>query len=97
MTESPLPRHLLVVTILLLTPLLAQADVVSSVNKVRAHGCSGSPGGEVFLRQTRQLDAVAQQLARGTRVAGSASQAARAAASALQRLSAAKGRVETPS
>lgn len=65
MTESPLPRHLLVVTILLLTPLLAQADVVSSVNKVRAHGCSGSPGGEVFLRQTRQLDAVAQRLARG--------------------------------
>jgi len=65
MTDSPLLRHLLVVTLLALAPLTASADIVSSVNKVRAHGCSGGRGGQIFLRESRQLDAVAQQLARG--------------------------------
>lgn len=65
MTELSLPRHLLWVTIFLLAPLLAQADVVGSVNKVRAHGCPGHPGGAVSVHETRLLDSVARQLARG--------------------------------
>jgi uncharacterized protein YkwD len=66
MTDSPLPRHLLLFTILALMPLAAAADVVSSINKVRAHGCPGRAGGGVPLRPSRQLDAVARQLERGT-------------------------------
>jgi uncharacterized protein YkwD len=65
MTDSPLLRHLWVVTILLLTPLVGRADIISSVNKVRAHGCPGGHGGGVILRETRQLDAVARELAQG--------------------------------
>jgi uncharacterized protein YkwD len=65
MTESPVLRHLLVVTLLALAPLTAAADIVSSVNKVRAQGCPGRHGGVAPLRETRQLDAVARQLARG--------------------------------
>ena len=65
MTESPFLRHLLVLTLLALVPLTAAADIVSSVNKVRAQGCPGRRGGEVPLRESRQLDAVARQLARG--------------------------------
>ena len=69
MTESPFLRHLLVLTLLALVPLTAAADIVSSVNKVRAQGCPGRRGGEVPLRESRQLDAVARQLARGDRSA----------------------------
>jgi uncharacterized protein YkwD len=65
MTESPVLRHLLVLALLALAPLTAAADIVSSVNKVRAQGCPGKRGGEVPLRETRQLDAVARQLAGG--------------------------------
>jgi uncharacterized protein YkwD len=65
MTESPVLRHLLMVTLLALAPLTAAADIVSSVNKVRAQGCPGRHGGVAPLRETRQLDAVARQLARG--------------------------------
>ena len=65
MTESPVLRHLLVLTLLALVPLTAAADIVSSINKVRAQGCPGRRGGELPLRQNRQLDAVARQLARG--------------------------------
>jgi uncharacterized protein YkwD len=65
MTESPVLRHLLVLTLLALAPLTAAADIVSSINKVRAQGCPGRRGGEAPLRQNRQLDAVARQLARG--------------------------------
>jgi uncharacterized protein YkwD len=65
MTESSVLRHLLVLTLLALAPLTAAADIVSSVNKVRAQGCPGKRGGEAPLRETRQLDAVARQLARG--------------------------------
>jgi len=65
MTESPFLRHLLVLTLLALVPLTAAADIVTSVNKVRAQGCPGRRGGEVPLRESRQLDAVARQLARG--------------------------------
>jgi uncharacterized protein YkwD len=53
------------VTLLALAPLTAAADIVSSVNKVRAQGCPGRHGGVAPLRETRQLDAVARQLARG--------------------------------
>ena len=66
MTDSPPPRHLLWFTILALMPVAATADVVGSINKVRAHGCPGRPGGGVPLRPNRQLDAVARQLERGT-------------------------------
>lgn len=65
MTDSPLSRHLLLFTILALTPLAAAADIVSSFNKVRAHGCPGRPGGEAPLHASRQLDAIARQLERG--------------------------------
>jgi uncharacterized protein YkwD len=65
MTESPVLRHLLIATILALTPLTAAADIVSSVNKVRAQGCPGRRGGEAPLRENRQLDTVARELARG--------------------------------
>ena len=82
MTESMTLRHLLVeglrptspgriplllgFLLLVVTPLSASADVVSSVNKVRAHGCPGRPGGEIPLRENSRLNAVARQLSRGT-------------------------------
>jgi uncharacterized protein YkwD len=65
MTESPVLRHFLVVMTLALTPLSAAADVLSSINKVRAQGCPGGHGGAAPLRENRQLNAVAQQLSRG--------------------------------
>jgi uncharacterized protein YkwD len=65
MTESPVLRHFLVFTLLALTPLIASADVVSSINKVRAQGCPGRRGGEGALRESRLLDAVARELSRG--------------------------------
>lgn len=65
MTDSPLLRHLLLFMALALTPLAAAADVVSSINKVRAHGCPGRPGGEAPLHASPQLDAIARQLERG--------------------------------
>jgi uncharacterized protein YkwD len=65
MTESPLLRHLLMLLMLALTPLSASADVVSSVNKVRAQGCPGRHGAGGPLRESSRLDAVAKQLARG--------------------------------
>ncbi len=66
MTESPFLRHLLVVTVIAaLVPATAAADIVSSVNKVRAQGCPGRHAAAAPLRESRQLDAVARQLARG--------------------------------
>jgi uncharacterized protein YkwD len=65
MTESPALRYLLLVLMLALRPLDASADVVSSINKVRAQGCPGGRGGQVPLRQNSRLDGVAKQLARG--------------------------------
>jgi uncharacterized protein YkwD len=50
---------------LALTPLCASADVVSSVNEVRAQGCPGRHGAPAPLRESSRLDAVAKQLARG--------------------------------
>ena len=70
MTESTLLRHLLWVTLLALIPLTAAADIVNSINKVRAHGCPGRHAGQVFLRESRQLDAVARQLSRGLNLVG---------------------------
>jgi uncharacterized protein YkwD len=75
MTGSPRLRHFLVGTLLALTPQPSAADMVNSVNKVRAHGCPGRHGGLISLRETRQLDAVAQQLSRGMDL-GRAQQAA---------------------
>ena len=65
MTDSSLSRHLLLSMVLALTPLAAAADIVSSVNKVRAHGCLGQPGGEAPLHASPQLDAIARQLEGG--------------------------------
>jgi uncharacterized protein YkwD len=65
MTDSPLLRHLVFMSLLALAPLTAAADVVSSINKVRAHGCPGRSGGEAPLRETSRLNSVAKQLARG--------------------------------
>ena len=61
MTESPVFRHLLIVLMLALTPLAASADVLSSVNKVRAQGCPGRHGTGGPLRESSKLDAVAKQ------------------------------------
>ena len=65
MTDSPPLRHLILVIILALTPLAAAADVLSSINKVRAQGCPGQPGGAAPLRASRQLEAIARQLEAG--------------------------------
>jgi uncharacterized protein YkwD len=65
MTEFPAVRHFIVIVILALTPPIASADVVSSVNKVRAQGCPGGRGGQAPLRENSRLDAVARELARG--------------------------------
>jgi len=67
MTEFPTFRQLLksFAMMLALTPLVASADVVSSVNKVRAQGCPGSHGGRAPLRENSRLDAVARKLAGG--------------------------------
>jgi uncharacterized protein YkwD len=65
MNDSQTFRYLLMAMLLALTPLRASADVISSINKVRAQGCPGRPGGEVPLRENSRLNAVARQLARG--------------------------------
>src|SRR5579862_627279 len=52
-------------SILTLSPLTASADILSSVNKVRTRGCPGRPGGQLPVRESSRLDAVAKQLARG--------------------------------
>jgi uncharacterized protein YkwD len=58
-------RASFVIFVLALTPLVAWADVVSSVNKVRAQGCPGGHGGQAPLRENSHLDAVAKQLGAG--------------------------------
>jgi len=55
----------LLLTLMLLTPLTASADVVGSINKVRAQGCPGQRGGAAPLRENSRLNSVAKQLARG--------------------------------
>ena len=82
MTGSPPLRHLLWVTLLALIPLTAAADIIGSVNKVRAHGCPGRQGGQVSLRESQQLDAVARQLSRGLNLDGAQKAAGYHAASA---------------
>jgi uncharacterized protein YkwD len=65
MTEPPVLRQMIVLLVVALTPLTAAADVVQAVNKVRAHGCPGSRGTGVALRENPRLNAVARQLSRG--------------------------------
>lgn len=65
MTDSPPFRHCLWTTIIALMPLGAAANVVGSINKLRAHGCPGGHRGEAPLRENSRLNAVARQLARG--------------------------------
>lgn len=65
MTDSPFFRQFLLATICALTPLGASANVVSSINKVRAYGCPGGRGGEVPLKENSRLNAVARKLAGG--------------------------------
>ena len=65
MTRSQPSRHLIIMLLILLAPLSASADVVGSINKVRAQGCPGRRGGETPLRENSRLDSVAKQLARG--------------------------------
>lgn len=65
MTDSPALRYLLIVTILALTPLSSRADVLGSINKVRAQGCPGRRAGQAPLKQIARLSAVAKQLSRG--------------------------------
>jgi len=68
MTESRLLCHLMValgIFMLTLMPTGASADVIGSVNKVRAQGCAGGQGGRAPLRENGRLNAVAKQLARG--------------------------------
>ena len=65
MTDSPIFRQFLVALILMLMSASASADVVRSINKVRAYGCPGGRGGEVPVRENPRLNAVARQLASG--------------------------------
>lgn len=65
MTESRLLRQMAILVLGALAPLTASADIVSSINKVRAHGCPGRPGGETPVRESSRLDAVAKQLSHG--------------------------------
>ncbi|HEY6927457.1 MAG TPA: CAP domain-containing protein [Steroidobacteraceae bacterium] len=65
MTDSPLFRQFLVAIIVASLPLSTSANVVSSINKVRARGCPGGRGGEAPLKENSRLNAVARQLARG--------------------------------
>jgi uncharacterized protein YkwD len=65
MTDSAPLRYLLLLLLLALTPLTASADVISSINKVRAQGCPGGRGGLPPLQKNSRLNAVAKQLSRG--------------------------------
>lgn len=65
MTQSFRLRHLAIVALAAFTPLTASADVVGSINKVRAQGCPGHRGDLPPLRENSRLDAVARQLSRG--------------------------------
>jgi len=65
MTDSPMFRQFLLALIVALMPLSASANVVVSINKVRAHGCPGGRGGGAPLRENSRLTAVARQLAHG--------------------------------
>jgi uncharacterized protein YkwD len=49
----------------LLLPTLAPADVIDSVNAVRASGCEGKPGGVAPLRENSRLREVAHHLSQG--------------------------------
>ena len=59
----------------LLSPLLARADVITSVNAVRAAGCEGRPGGVPPLKESARLDEVAHQLAKGASLRAAQQQA----------------------
>ena len=54
---------LLVTVWLLATPLPVSADVASSINTVRRHGCADKPGVATSLHRNRKLDAAAKALA----------------------------------
>jgi len=41
------------------------SDIVAAANDVRLHGCRGSPGGAVRLRESSKLDDAARRLSRG--------------------------------
>jgi uncharacterized protein YkwD len=66
MTEPHALRQFLVFLALVLMPMIAAADVVDAVNKVRAQGCPGQRGVRPALSESSRLNAVARQLARGT-------------------------------
>jgi uncharacterized protein YkwD len=51
-----------------MTPTLAAADMVDSVNALRMRGCSGASGAPSKLKQTRALDAVAKEWSNGGRL-----------------------------
>ncbi len=57
----------------LLAPLSASAaedadDIRDAVNEMRARGCGGTPGRNIRLRASRDVDAIAEALARGARL-----------------------------
>ncbi len=66
MTDPPIRRQYRALLLLaLLGPLLARADVVDSVNAVRAAGCTGGTKGGPPLQPNARLDDVAHRLADG--------------------------------
>ena len=67
MTDLPRGRQFraLVLLGLALAPLLARADVASSVNAVRSHGCPNRTPAVAALRGSARLDEVARYLAQG--------------------------------
>lgn len=66
-----LARFVVTVTAILAvcaTPSVAAADIVDSVNALRARGCAGASGTRSKLKQTRALDAVAKEWSNGGRL-----------------------------
>jgi uncharacterized protein YkwD len=68
-------RTLLVVLFLATTPLAALGDVTGAVNAARLHGCRGSPGNTLRLRENPRLDEAARGLSRGETLQDAASKA----------------------
>jgi uncharacterized protein YkwD len=71
-----------------LTAHTALADLTGSVNALRARGCAGAEGASTKLKQTRALDAVAREWAKGGRLKAALERAEyRAANSSSMRVS----------
>lgn len=60
--------RLIVAIAICVAPSLAAADLIDSVNALRARGCAGASGNPARLKQNRALDAVAKEWSKGGRL-----------------------------